>query len=171
MSPILRRLSLVVGLAAIEALNSLGVTGIALKWPNDLYFGEGKLAGILVETGHRHGTLCAVCGIGLNVHSRHVLQGRTVACVDDCLKGLTRDALSIALIDAVRGDVALFNRLGFLPFKERFDAVDRLCGRTVTLELEDEEVTGVARGISGNGELILNTGKERRSFATGHVVL
>lgn len=164
-------LSLVVGLAAIEALNSLGVTGIALKWPNDLYFGEGKLAGILVETGHRHGTLCAVCGIGLNVHSRHVLLGRTVACVDDCLKGLTRDALSIALIDAVRGDVALFNRLGFLPFKERFDAVDRLCGRTVTLELEDEEVTGVARGISGNGELILNTGKERRSFATGHVVL
>lgn len=165
-------LSLVVGLAAIDALQELGVSGVTLKWPNDLYFGQGKLSGILVELGRRrNGTLCAVCGIGLNVHSRHVLQGRSVSCVDDCLKGLSRDALAIALIDAVREDVSLFNHFGFLPFKERFDAVDRLRGRSVTLELEEGRVTGVARGISENGELILECGKERRAFATGHVVL
>lgn len=165
-------LSLVVGLAAIDALEESGVSGVTLKWPNDLYFGSGKLAGILVELGRRrNGTLCAVCGIGLNVHSRHVLQGRSVACVDDCLKGLTRDALAIALINAVREDVALFNHFGFLPFKERFDAVDRLRDLQITLELEEGSVTGVARGISANGELLLETGTERRTFATGHVVL
>ena len=45
----LEGLSLVVGLAVLRALESLGVRDAGLKWPNDLLQGGKKIAGILLE--------------------------------------------------------------------------------------------------------------------------
>ncbi|MFE8713364.1 biotin--[acetyl-CoA-carboxylase] synthetase, partial [Aeromonas allosaccharophila] len=61
-------LSLVVGVAVVEALESLGYPGVELKWPNDLYYQGRKLAGILVEMSGSAGASChLVIGIGLNL--------------------------------------------------------------------------------------------------------
>lgn len=59
-------LSLAAGVALARALESFGVTGLRLKWPNDLLLDGRKLGGILVETttGPHPG---AVIGVGLNV--------------------------------------------------------------------------------------------------------
>ena len=51
--PILSALTLALGLGVIDALESLGVTGVQLKWPNDLVAADGKLGGILTETQAR----------------------------------------------------------------------------------------------------------------------
>src|SRR5580693_10311535 len=40
-------LPLLAGVATARALHGLGAEGIALKWPNDVLAGGGKLAGIL----------------------------------------------------------------------------------------------------------------------------
>lgn len=56
-------LPLAAGWAVREALGSLGVRDLRLRWPNDVMVGPAKLAGILVER-FRPGT--AVIGIGLN---------------------------------------------------------------------------------------------------------
>ena len=42
-------LSLVLGVAVAEALEQHGVADVGLKWPNDIFLGGSKLAGILVE--------------------------------------------------------------------------------------------------------------------------
>ena len=58
----------VCALGALDALrDDLNVPGVALKWPNDVLLGPGKLAGILVEAGHSPQGTFAVCGIGVNV--------------------------------------------------------------------------------------------------------
>src|SRR3972149_6765033 len=62
------RLSLVAGVALADAVEEMGVSP-SLKWPNDLYLGERKAAGILAEMasdpdGVRH----VVIGVGLNVN-------------------------------------------------------------------------------------------------------
>ena len=44
-------LSLVVGVAVAQALQTIGCTGIALKWPNDIVAGRGKAGGILFCPG------------------------------------------------------------------------------------------------------------------------
>jgi len=56
-------LPLAAGWALRSAVASLGVTGLRLRWPNDLMIGRAKLAGILVE---RYQPDCAVIGIGIN---------------------------------------------------------------------------------------------------------
>lgn len=61
-------LTLAIGLGAISALQSLGVGGVQLKWPNDLIVMNGKLGGILTEAQTQSaGAVTVVTGIGLNV--------------------------------------------------------------------------------------------------------
>ncbi len=61
-------LSLVIGIAAVEALEAMGIEGVKLKWPNDLYYQDKKLAGILVEmSGQAGGAAHLVIGMGLNI--------------------------------------------------------------------------------------------------------
>src|SRR5437870_10236869 len=61
-------LSLRVGLVAAEALDRFASEPIRLKWPNDLYVDQGKLAGILVEARWRESTVEWVAiGLGVNV--------------------------------------------------------------------------------------------------------
>jgi BirA family biotin operon repressor/biotin-[acetyl-CoA-carboxylase] ligase len=61
-------LSLRLGLAAARVLDAFAPSPVRLKWPNDLYVGGGKLAGILAEARWRDGRAEWVAiGFGLNV--------------------------------------------------------------------------------------------------------
>ncbi len=61
-------LSLATGIAVAHALQQLGVTEVGLKWPNDVWWRERKLGGILLESGSDAGVCYVVAGIGLNVN-------------------------------------------------------------------------------------------------------
>lgn len=60
-----------VALGVADLLDELAIEGVAVKWPNDIYVGDRKICGILIEN-----TLCgvrisrSVAGIGLNVNQR-----------------------------------------------------------------------------------------------------
>ena len=61
-------LSLRLGLAAAAALDPMADHPIRVKWPNDLYVDNRKLAGILVEARWREGVLdWLAVGFGINV--------------------------------------------------------------------------------------------------------
>ncbi|HEX8851002.1 MAG TPA: biotin--[acetyl-CoA-carboxylase] ligase, partial [Gemmatimonadaceae bacterium] len=67
---VLSLLALRLGIAAAEALDPLAPAGIRVKWPNDLYVGGGKLAGILVEARWRDATPEWIAvGMGVNVRA------------------------------------------------------------------------------------------------------
>ncbi|MGL4292221.1 MAG: biotin--[acetyl-CoA-carboxylase] ligase [Bacteroidales bacterium] len=61
-------ISQVVSLGIIDVLNELR-EGFSIKWPNDIYFGNKKVAGILIENDLSGQTLHhSYIGIGLNVN-------------------------------------------------------------------------------------------------------
>ncbi|HSF25919.1 MAG TPA: biotin--[acetyl-CoA-carboxylase] ligase [Actinomycetes bacterium] len=60
-------LSLLVGLAATDAVRRVAELDAVLKWPNDVLVGERKLAGVLIERVDAPPGPAAVVGIGLNV--------------------------------------------------------------------------------------------------------
>jgi hypothetical protein len=59
-------LSLAVGLSLAESLHP----DVGLKWPNDLWFQDRKLGGILVEAASMGGRSQVVVGVGLNIRPR-----------------------------------------------------------------------------------------------------
>ena len=64
------RLSMAVSLAICEALEEL-IGDVSIKWPNDIYWRDGKICGILIENTLT-GTVIKDCiiGVGLNVNQR-----------------------------------------------------------------------------------------------------
>ena len=63
-------LSQVVALGLLDFLRSEGVTA-TIKWPNDIYVGDKKICGTLIEPTLSGGQLSsAVAGIGLNLNQR-----------------------------------------------------------------------------------------------------
>ena len=64
-------LSICVALALSDSLNKLR-SGFKIKWPNDIYFEDKKIAGVLIENQmNRFVYQNAVVGIGLNVNQLH----------------------------------------------------------------------------------------------------
>lgn len=64
-------LSLVIGIIMAEVLQKLGAADVRVKWPNDLYLKDRKLAGILVElTGKTGDAAHLVIGAGINLRMR-----------------------------------------------------------------------------------------------------
>ena len=65
----LNGLSLVVGMAIIKSIEKeCDLNGLKIKWPNDVYFEDKKLAGILMENTHYMGIQYVLIGVGINFH-------------------------------------------------------------------------------------------------------
>lgn len=63
-------LSQIVALGLLDYLQSRGLTA-TIKWPNDIYAGDRKICGTLIETGLADKRVSwAVAGIGLNVNQQ-----------------------------------------------------------------------------------------------------
>jgi len=62
-------LSKVISLGILDFLKDIGVFNVKIKWPNDIYCGNNKIAGILIENSIRNNKVVnSVIGIGLNVN-------------------------------------------------------------------------------------------------------
>ena len=170
----LEGLSLVAGVAVVRALQSLGVTGLGLKWPNDIWLNGRKLGGILVELQGEFQAPCrVVIGLGLNVHMR----GEGVS-IDQPWTSLAMEAndtvprrtqLAAALISSLIDSVEGFLQGGFAPWVDAWQVLDVFSGKPIrTLP---GEVTGVGRGIDASGAYLLEGDGSVQRIVAGEVSL
>jgi len=160
-------LSLAVGVSLAESLHP----DIRLKWPNDLWWQERKLGGILVETaspitarGDAPRTL--VVGIGLNVNRPEAaavvapgaLPPVPPAGMAELVMGVTAGELLAQVVPGLVRDIRCFEADGFAAFAARFAARDALHGREVVLS---DGRTGVAAGVGAQGGLRVRTADSR----------
>jgi len=148
-------LSLAVGVSLAESLDSR----IQLKWPNDLWLDDRKLAGILIETASfgedREKLRYAVIGVGINIAAP---QGDGLSTAPAWVREVLPQAqageillrVAAALVQAVKA----FEASGFAPFHTRFHARDALRGRAVVLS---DGTTGTAQGTNEAGALLVHT--------------
>lgn len=172
-------LSLAVGLALAEALAGcdarLGAV-LGLKWPNDLQIDGRKLAGILIESvpaGPQQ--VWAVIGIGLNLVRDAQMEaalGRSLAGVTEYLPDCDPTALLAAVLNRLAAMRDEFLAQGFAPMAARWSARDAYRDQPVRL-LHDGHVhaEGLARGVDGDGYLLLETATGLERIASGEVSL
>lgn len=172
--PTFSALSLVVGLALLEALGAEGVGDAALKWPNDIVRGADKLAGILIEMRAEAGGPCvAVIGAGVNValsdYARTLIDRPSGDVSSAAGRSVSRNALAAGLLAALAAALDEFARAGFEPFRAAWARADALAGREVSLDLGARTVHGTACGVDAHGALVLDCDGRRERFLSGHL--
>jgi BirA family biotin operon repressor/biotin-[acetyl-CoA-carboxylase] ligase len=175
----LSALSLVVGLCTVNALAGLGITGVSLKWPNDLVTPDGKLGGILIEMrAESGGPVHVVAGIGLNVMLDDAARAAVKATgnIADDIRARHSSvpdrnhivaALLARLVPALEG----FPRHGLTPHLDNWHDCDALRASEVRVENAGEITRGVARGIDAHGALLVETPAGVRRFISGEVTV
>lgn len=168
-------LSLVIGIVMAEVLQSLGAPDVRVKWPNDLYLNDRKLAGILVElTGKTGDAAQIVMGAGVNLVMRtenasEINQGWIN--LQEAGVEINRNELAAKIINSLRDSLPIFERDGLASFVDRWDALDNFIDRPVKLLIGDREVHGIARGIDKQGGLLLEQDGEVKSWVGGEISL
>jgi len=173
----LEGLSLAVGVAAARALAVAGLSGIRLKWPNDILHGGAKLGGILLEmTGDAAGVCEVAVGIGLNVAmpaaaARAIDQRWTdVAQASDAVPP-GRNELLAALLNELLPLLDGYGSSGLAPWSEPWRSLDALSGAAVVLDTGSHRLAGTARGVDDRGALRLETAAGVQSVFAGEVSL
>ncbi|NEZ02817.1 biotin--[acetyl-CoA-carboxylase] ligase [Wenzhouxiangella sp. XN201] len=166
-------LSLVVGLTVAETLERECGAPVRVKWPNDLFVAETKLGGCLVEIGGAaEGPCRAAVGVGINLYHTegHAGIDQATAALEDHGQLPGRNQLAAALIDALAGALARFDRDGFEPFRARWPAFDTLADRVIRILHEGRpEQTGTACGIDAQGRLLVETAEGLQAIGSGEV--
>lgn len=185
-------LSLAVGLAVAEALdaglqgeqtdaNASSAQPVGLKWPNDLWLGERKLGGILIEAcpapGLSSSERWVVIGLGLNVLPPPPMP--EAACLPQAAqRALTVGTVWAWVVPALLGRVRQFVDSGFAPWQAAYARRDVLQGRTVQLTAglgadqgapQPALATGLCQGVDSDGALLVHTPTGLQRWQTGEV--
>ncbi len=161
-------LSLATGLALVRAVRKLGAHEAELKWPNDVLWRGGKLAGTLIEMhGDALGPSTVVIGIGLNVRLSDAMRTRIDQPAADlesaCRRGLNRSAIMGAVLAELAPVLDGFAEGGFAPMRLEWERHHAHQDKRVLVKLPDGRThEGIARGVADDGAFLLETGNALR---------
>lgn len=155
------------GIATVSAevlTQQLGVQ-VGIKWVNDLYYQQRKVAGILVEQVSYEGQPYLVIGMGLNINA-----GDYPADVRAKVGFLTehpidRNRLAAAIIDGF----ADYFTADQGRLMQRYRELSLVIGEEVDVALGSTIINGQVTGIDDHGGLIVQTGQEQRTFYSGEI--
>jgi BirA family biotin operon repressor/biotin-[acetyl-CoA-carboxylase] ligase len=145
-------LGIAAGIAAAGAVEDVGVPAARVKWPNDVWVEDRKIAGILVEArdaGRPEGIF--VVGVGVNTGQTEFPDGlRVPATSVRLVTGETPDLDEVLrrLLERFElwVDTLIDGKLD--AFDAAFAARDTLTGRRISFILSGEDVTGEVLAIS-----------------------
>ena len=163
MSVVLRDLRETLPLVAAVAICEALPLDCAIKWPNDIWVKERKLAGILVEARPQEGW--AVLGIGLNVRTTEFPEELRETATSLLLEGV--DLTAEAVLEGVLAALSDWLPRSTADVLEAWRARDALLGRPVRWA----NGSGVGRGVDETGALLVDTADGRVALQAGEVHL
>lgn len=174
----LQCLSLVAALSVLGAAETLGASGLQLKWPNDVLVGRNKLAGILLELQTADSEKYLVIGIGLNLSlstearaliNQPVTDLATV--LDDGEQADCPDAsiVAVAIVNQLIINIIRFEEQGFSPFMKMWNFHDRYLNHAIVIQAGNSRTRGKSLGVDENAALILQTASGRELITGGEI--
>jgi len=173
----LEGLSLVVGLALLQALREAGIKDAGLKWPNDLLVGGRKIAGILLELSGDPADVChVVIGIGVNINMRNAPQGEAIGQPWTSMRQVLgrqvdRNRFVTALSSQLERYLQLHQAQGFASLRELWEASHLWQGRMVELAAGAQAIHGRVLGVDDTGALRLEVDGQEKVFSGGELSL
>jgi BirA family transcriptional regulator, biotin operon repressor / biotin---[acetyl-CoA-carboxylase] ligase len=168
---VVHQLSLLAGVAAVEAIAEAAgktpLSGLRLKWPNDVLIGAAKCAGILPEShsAGRTAEVVVVIGIGINLASHPPGLGR--AATDLATHGVrvTPEAMLDILAPAIQRWLAVWEcGRGFAAVRDAWLVHGSSIGESLTVDTGRERIAGTFLDLDAGGALVMRdaSGQERK---------
>lgn len=176
----LEGLSLAIGVAIARALKKIGVNDAKLKWPNDVLYRQQKLAGILIEVmGDPAGYCQVVVGVGLNIamqHNQTVTIDQPWIALNSILSEhsvplVSRNYLASLLIDELVSVLQSYHQVGFSGYQLEWLQQGAYLNQDVVLRNGQQILSGIFRGVTTAGALLLETESGERVFHGGEISL
>ena len=154
-------------LAICETLEQFTKEPFAVKWPNDILFGEKKISGVLVENSLRGNAVQhSIIGVGININQTNFFEYEPRAISLSTVTGIEVnriDELTIQLRDVIN---SYFNLLEKNPGKQQDITnayMDRLFGlnQKRSFIYDGKSMDGIIRGVDENGQLIIEVEASR----------
>ena len=134
-----------------------GFEDLKIKWPNDIYLGGAKLAGILCRHQLESGRYIIGLGINTNTNIDEVKLEDKIANISDNIGfSVSNSCLASLIVHAVERDAAMLNDPNrYLGYCDQY-----LYGKNKQAEIvqQDMRIGGVIRGLDTEGALILDRG-------------
>jgi BirA family biotin operon repressor/biotin-[acetyl-CoA-carboxylase] ligase len=170
--------NLMVPVAVVSGIREYTQLETVIKWPNDVLIRDKKVAGILTEMKSDMNKIEFIAaGVGINVNMPLELLPPPLRQVTTSLKEEKGEAVNrIGLLGAI------FSRLEYwykhiLKGKKRslfneWKRLDSIYGKKVCVKMQGRVLSGIAQGITDNGELIIRpfSGKIER-VCSGEVTI
>ncbi|UDG79245.1 Bifunctional ligase/repressor BirA [Candidatus Ecksteinia adelgidicola] len=167
-------LSLIIGIIVAEVLQGFGATDVRVKWPNDIYLNNRKLAGILIECVKKNNFNYLVIGIGINIAMqdtfKNIINKKWINLQEAGIY-IDRNKLTAILINEIRYSLKKFECSGMIPFLDRWRRLDNFINQSVKLLINKHYIFGICRGIDQHGALLLDQEGIVKSFFNGEISL
>ena len=169
-------LSLAVGSAVIRVLTRMGFGDVGLKWPNDIFFQNKKLGGLLIEIRGENADPCdVVIGLGLNIAFPIDFKGNINQPWID-LAGIkrsipSRNVIAAALITEILLLLDGYAKSSIEEIINEWQKYDCMYGKKVKLNLLDQNIIGQVVGIDSDGGLLMLVNDSVQKFTAGEISL
>lgn len=158
-------LNLVSSLAIRDILSkALPSSTVEVKWPNDVYADDNKIAGILIETVISGGVLeHAFCGMGINVNQSYFGLSTATSLFMRSGRSFDRDEVAENTLVSFEKYYSLMVNQPSLLIQEYLGQL-RWIGEIHTYKIAGSESEGVITSIDNHGKLVLRIGNKSASF-------
>ncbi|MCI7344661.1 MAG: biotin--[acetyl-CoA-carboxylase] ligase [Fusobacterium necrophorum] len=162
------KLPLLAGLAVIRALQRRKKIHYQLKWTNDIYLQDKKLAGILVERRENDFFI----GIGINVNNAVPIEVKNIAISlqEVYQEKIEIESLILSIVEECRKLLEEYFAGNWKNILQEINAISYLQGKKIGLRAGNLFVQGIVQRIDENGELEILSKEGLQSFGMGEVV-
>jgi BirA family biotin operon repressor/biotin-[acetyl-CoA-carboxylase] ligase len=171
-------LTIVAAIAAARGIESQTEASVRIKWPNDLFIGDRKAGGILLEVaGEQDVVEWVIVGIGINVNTEYAelpvdLRRTAVSLKMATGDPVDRSELLARILLALETTYKEAQKHGFDRALSEFRQRDYLLKRSVAVQTREGSVIGEATGIDNQGALLVQLPHRHvRRFHSGDVTL
>lgn len=154
-----------IGLAIKAVLNQAGYKDLQLKWPNDIFYQQKKLGGILIESISQDNEALVIIGVGLNINMPYKKSDYFISLIDkdpiDRTPLLAQCILSIfkAVKNKDNDTVNNFNSSHLFHLKP------------IRFNTGNEIISGICHGINQNGQLLIEHQGKITEHSVGRIIM
>ncbi|MBU1754412.1 biotin--[acetyl-CoA-carboxylase] ligase [bacterium] len=167
------QITMIAALSIVQAIRDVVGLSACIKWPNDIFINNKKVAGIIGEmSSHQVAIKYIALGIGINVNiPLEKLPSCATSVFHETQREIPLEELLSSFLDHLDDNYSVFkSSKNLTPFMDNIRELLLYKDETVEISTAQGIIQGTILDIHTDGRLIIKTGDECRMLSSGEIV-